>query len=311
MHFIVTGGAGFIGSHVSDRLLNQGHHVTVVDDFSTGHLRNLPNHYKLQLVNKNITNCSAQDFDLPIDGLAHLAAGASVTQSWLAPEDSHYNNLSSVIKVIQLCHSLKVPRIVFASSAAVYGTDVGSPVAETQPCQPISPYGLQKWSAERYLQLFASKFGFSVFCLRLFNVYGPRQSANSEYTGVISKFTSNLMHDQPVTLYGDGCQTRDFVYVRDVSIAFSKALHAPLEAGQSVSCNIGTSKSVSIRHLLETLFELLPNSSSQCHHGPPRQGDILHSCADISQACQYLGFEPGYTINSGLKEFIESAFIQS
>lgn len=306
MNFVITGGAGFIGSHLSRHLLEKGHHVTIVDRLSTGAHFNLPNSPKLRLLIKDIAYCSVEDFVSPIDGLVHLAADASVARSWLFLEDVHQNNLSNVLKIIELSKSLNIPRIVFASSAAVYGSNANLPIVETEICHPISPYGLQKLSAERYLELFASQVGFSTISLRLFNVYGPGQLPNSEYAGVISKFIKALDQNQPIIIYGDGSQTRDFVYVRDVSRAFEQALFIPLSSGQSFSYNIGTGNAISVNQLMRVLLDLTPKSSSELHYAPARRGDIQNSWCDITLAKKYLQFEALFSIRTGLQDYFNA-----
>lgn len=306
MHFIVTGGAGFIGSHLSSRLLAKGHQVTVVDDFRNGCRTNFPDRSGLYLLNKDIAHCLPEDFAPPVDGLVHLAAEASVMKSWAFPQTVHQNNLSNVIKIIELSRILEIPRIVFASSAAVYGENVTLPITEDQVCQPISPYGLQKLSAERYLELFARQIGFSAISLRLFNVYGSGQLPDSEYTGVISKFMLALRQNQPITIYGDGDQIRDFIYIEDVGSAFERALIIPMNCGQSLSCNIGTGLAISINDLLQVLRNLVPENSSKLCYAPVRQGDIQNSHSDITLARQHLGFEPVFTIKTGLQDCFKS-----
>lgn len=172
MHFLVTGGAGFIGSHLTEQLLSENHQVTVVDNLSTGSLQNLPDHSSLKFIQKDILTCQPEDFKEPIHGIAHLAATPSVTESWLSPLKTHDNNLSTTVAVIQLCQALNIPRLVFASSAAVYGSQIQLPISEEQKTSPISPYGLHKIVSEQYCQLFAQQLGLSFLGLRLFNVFG-------------------------------------------------------------------------------------------------------------------------------------------
>jgi UDP-glucose 4-epimerase len=306
MHIVVTGGAGFIGSHVTEKLQKQGHQVTVVDNLSTGCPQNLPRHSQLHFLNQDIAHCTPTDFNAPIDGCVHLAACPPVKQSWQFPRLVHENNLSNVVKLIELCQTMSIPRLVFASSAAVYGTNVTLPITEDQICRPISPYGLQKWSSEQYLALFAQEFGISAVSLRFFNAYGLRQRPDSEYAGVISKFISALSQHQLLTIYGDGDQTRDFVYIDDIVSAIAQSLIIPLSRGQSLSCNIGTGCSVSINQLVDILRDLFPYSQSEVRYVQAQPGDIRHSCADIRKAKQTLGFQPKYTIKTGLQDYIQA-----
>lgn len=306
MHFIVTGGAGFIGSHVTEELLLAGHTVTAIDNLSAGSLQNLPNHPGLKILQKNILSCEPQDFTEKIDGIAHLAATPSVTASWLQPLMVHHNNLSSTLAVIGLCQALKIPRLVFASSAAVYGRKTSLPLCEADATNPISPYGLQKLVSEQYASLFARQLGFSFVGLRLFNVFGPRQLPNSPYSGAISIFVAAMQQGLPITIYGDGTQTRDFIYVKDVAIAFAKALTTPMVSGTHAICNVGTGNSISLIQLVEILKSYFSNWNLEIKFVPPRPGDIKHSQADISQAFSLLNFHPRWSMQSGINHLLNS-----
>jgi UDP-glucose 4-epimerase len=305
-HFIVTGAAGFIGSHLTEQLLEQGYRVTAVDNLSTGYLTNLPQHPNLKFLHKDILTCQPEDFPEAIDGIAHLAATASVTASWLQPLETHHNNLSATVAVIQLCQVLKIPRLVFASSAAVYGNQTQLPISESLPTHPIAPYGLQKLFSEQYATLFAQKLDLSFVGLRFFNVFGPRQNPSSPYSGVISIFVKAMQENLPITIYGDGEQTRDFIYVKDLVIALTKSLIIPLETGSSLICNLGTGKTTSLLKLVDVLKIYFPDWHSVINLAPARIGDIRHSQADISIATSVLGFVPQWSIESGLKSLVEN-----
>jgi UDP-glucose 4-epimerase len=306
MHFIITGGAGFIGSHVTEQLLQEGHYVTVVDNLTTGNLKNLPEHPSLMIKQQNILTCKPEDFNQPIDGIAHLAATPSVTESWLNPLEAHHNNLSATVAVLQLCQSLSIPRLVFASSAAVYGNMIELPISEKQLTQPISPYGLQKLVSEQYANLFAEQLGLSFIALRLFNVFGPRQLPNSPYSGVISIFTKAMQHNLPITIYGDGMQTRDFVFVKDVARAFVQALTISLPGGSTFSCNVGTGKTTSLLELLHILKGCFLDWKQDVKFASARPGDIKYSQASISKIMALLKFTPENTVKSGLQLWVES-----
>jgi UDP-glucose 4-epimerase len=306
MHFIVTGGAGFIGSHVTEQLLSEGYSVTVVDNLTTGSLQNLPEHPRLKLLLKDISTCQQQDFTDHIDGIAHLAATPSVTESWLRPLEVHHNNLSTIIAVIQLCQTLNIPRLVFASSAAVYGRQNRLPISEEQDTCPISPYGLQKLVSEQYASLFAKQLGFSFVALRIFNVFGPRQVPSSQYSGVISIFVTAMQQGLPITIYGDGTQTRDFIYVKDIAIFFSKALTMTLASSECLTCNLSTGTSTSLLQLVDSLKAYFPQWKSETRFASPRPGDIQHSQADILRATSLLGFTPQCLMPSCIHLFIES-----
>jgi UDP-glucose 4-epimerase len=306
MHYIITGAAGFIGSHLTEQLLAEGHSVTAVDNLTTGSLNNLPNHPRLQFLQKDILTCQPEDFNGKVDGIAHLAATPSVMESWWQPLEKHHNNLSATVAVIQLCQALGIPKLVFASSAAVYGGQISLPIAEHHPTAPMSPYGLQKLVSEKYANLFAQQLGFSFVGLRLFNVFGPRQRPNSPYSGVISIFVSAMQQGLPITIYGDGTQTRDFIYVKDVAIAFTKALTTPMTSGESLTCNIGTGNSISLMQLVNSLKPCFPGWNADVRFAPTRTGDIQHSQADISQADSRLGFSARWSIQSSMQPFVQS-----
>jgi UDP-glucose 4-epimerase len=307
MRYLVTGGAGFIGSHLTEMLLSEGHCVIVVDDLTTGKLSNLPHHPRLKLVQKDILDCEPADFDQPIDGIAHLAATPSVIKSWDDPLASHQNNLTTTIAVMLLCQALNSPRLVFASSAAVYGDVKEVPILEQQPTQPISPYGLQKLVSEQYAYLFAEKLGLSFVSLRLFNVFGPRQDPESPYSGVISIFSQAMLQGRPIKVYGDGSQTRDFVFVQDVAEAFSQALTVSLAPGTCLTCNIGTGRAISLMELVNTLNHQFVNWDRSMQFAEARVGDIQHSCPDISKASVLLDFQPKFSLAAGLEILTESA----
>lgn len=304
MRFIITGGAGFIGSHLIDTLLAKGHEAIAVDNLISGKRQNLPQHPQLTLIQKDILACQPQDFPAPIDGMIHLAATPSVTESWSQPLVSHHNNLSATLAVIQLCQALKIPKLVFASSAAVYGKQSTLPIGETLPTIPISPYGLQKLASEQYASLYAAQFGFSFVGLRLFNAFGTRQVPNSPYSGVISIFVAAMQQGLPITIYGDGTQTRDFIYVKDVALAFTQAAIASLEPGSAYICNIGTGNSISLNQLIEILKQCFPDWHAKVKFASPRLGDIQHSQANISQANLLLNFQPQWSVASGMKDFV-------
>ena len=306
MHFIVTGGAGFIGSHLTEQLLSEGHNVTVIDDLSTGNLKNLPKHPHLHFLHKNILDCQPQDFAQRIDGIAHLAATPSVNQSWDEPLECHHNNLSAVLAVLLLCQALDIPRVVFASSAAVYGNKVHLPISEDQPTMPISPYGLQKLVSEQYANLFAQKLDISFIALRLFNVFGPRQDPNSPYSGVISIFTKAMQTGMPIAIYGDGKQTRDFVFVKDVADAFTKALTIPFPAGSCITCNVGTGQETSLLDLIDDFKTNFIDWNSEIQFASSRSGDIQYSQADISRIFSLLNFKPKWSVASGINVLVKS-----
>ncbi|NTU73125.1 NAD-dependent epimerase/dehydratase family protein, partial [Candidatus Roizmanbacteria bacterium] len=198
-----------------------------------------------------------------------------------------------------------IPRVVFASSAAVYGDIDRIPISETSPTQPISPYGLQKLASEAYMKLFVKHINITAVALRLFNVYGPRQRPDSAYSGVISIFSAAMRNNLPIAIYGDGEQTRDFVYVKDVAKAFAQALTKPMTKGEFLVYNVATGKKTSLLGLVETLKTNFPEWESRIEFKLARHGDILESQADISRAKE-MGFEPGFTVSAGLESLVRS-----
>jgi UDP-glucose 4-epimerase len=302
-HYLITGGAGFIGSHLVDRLLQAGHRVTVIDDFSTGKAENLPCEGPLEIVADDLLTLVPDRLAGPFTAVVHLAALPSVNDSWAQLAQSHARNLTATVRVIELARELGIPRLVFASSAAVYGNPDTLPIAEVHPRWPLSPYGLQKLASEEYGRLFA-RDDFSFVALRFFNVFGPRQVADSPYSGVITKFAGALRENQPVTIFGDGTQTRDFVYVHDIAAGILLALEATGLAPFTV-CNLGCGHAVSILELAETMRGFFPRWKSEFQRAPMPPGDIVRSEADVSAAQTLLNYRPEHSLESGLAEMFE------
>lgn len=302
-NYLVTGGAGFIGSHLVEHLLANDHRVTVLDDFSTGRRENLPSHPRLALIEADVLQVEAGRFSGHCDGVVHLAALPSVNDSWAAPRRAHELNLTATLHVIELARALRAPRVVYASSAAVYGNPERIPIHEGDRTLPLSPYGLQKLAGEHYGRLFAVQDGFSFVALRFFNVFGPRQLATSPYSGVISKFAAALRAGEPLTIYGDGAQTRDFLHVSDLARGIVQALTANgLEA--FTVCNLGTGRGVSIRELAEMMRAFFPDWKECFETAPAPSGDITHSQAMIDQAQLLLDFRPRHSLESGLARLV-------
>ncbi len=299
-HYLITGGAGFIGSHLVDLLLAEGQRATVVDDFSSGKRENLPRDPRCAILETDVLALTADQLPRDLDGVVHLAALPSVTASWSDVGRSHEMNLGATLRMIELARAMGISRIVYASSAAVYGNPSGSVVFEDDPTWPISPYGLQKLAGEHYGRLFASA-ALRFVALRFFNVFGPRQVATSPYSGVISKFAARMGAGQPITLDGGGAQTRDFIYVKDIARGILAALRAETPTPYTV-CNLGTGRAISIRQLAEAMRERFPSWSAGIESGPALPGDIQHSQADIARAQRLLGFQPAFSLAAGLAE---------
>lgn len=304
MRILVTGGAGFIGSHVVDALLARGDEVLVVDDLSTGHYSNIEAHADkdaFRFVEGDITNLLGRD-DC-IDGVVHLAAQVSVARSVEAPFEDMHTNARGLVQVLQFAAAQAVPaKVVYASSAAVYGDVEEVPTPESARCRPLSPYGIHKLAGEDWLRFFEQEHGVFGSPLRFFNVYGPRQDPSSAYSGVISVFAKRALHGAPITVNGDGKHTRDFVFVGDVV----RAIIAALDLRESTPpMNVGTGHVVTIQHLAETLVEL-SGGKSRITNGPARPGDIVHSCAQVDALAKILGIRAETTLEEGLKALLAS-----
>eukprot|EP00906_Rhabdomonas_costata_P036133 RCo050718 len=302
--YLVTGGCGFIGSHLTDLLLRQGHSVVVVDNLSTGKRANLPlDHPRLRVVIEDFSAFTAEGEEARLDGIFHLAATAAVQASWEQPLKIHENNLSQTVRVIELAQRNRIPRIVFASSAAVYG-DAQPPISEKAAARPISPYGLQKLVSEQYGQMLCSNSGLIFVACRFFNVYGPRQDPSSPYSGVISRFAQLLAEGKPLTIFGDGEQTRDFVFVKDVAEALVLAMTTALPSS-FMAVNVATGKFTSVKALAAMLAGCFPGHKLELVAQPARLGDIRDSYADISCATQALQWQPQVALQAGLKETVQ------
>ena len=297
-HALVTGGAGFIGSHLVDALVAGGSRVTVLDNLSTGHHRNIKHHgNKIAFIEGDITDAKILDqATTACDVIFHQAALVSVTQSVQDPSFSCEVNDLGTVRVLDAAHKKGVRRVVMASSSAVYGDDPQMPKTEKmKPC-PLSPYAVQKLTGEYYASVFGGLYGLETVCLRYFNVFGPRQDPSSPYSGVISIFMTNATAEKAVTIYGDGSQSRDFVYVKDVVNANLLAATHPMATGRVL--NVGTGSSIQILNLWRLIGEL-SNIEIDPVFGPPRAGDIHESVADISEI-EKMGYQPQMRLRQGL-----------
>ncbi|MCC6608186.1 MAG: NAD-dependent epimerase/dehydratase family protein [Burkholderiales bacterium] len=296
-HVLVTGGAGFIGSHTVDALLADGARVTVLDDFSNGKRTNLPGaHARLKVVAGDVRDAAAVRSAL--DGathVLHLAAQVSVQASVADPVGSCRQNVVGFLTVLEAARAAGVKRVVYASSAAVYGTPRELPLTESSPVAPISPYGLEKSIDDQYGRLYADLFGLAPLGLRYFNVYGPRQDPRSPYAGVISKWAAALAEGAPVRIFGDGKQTRDFVYVGDVAQVNLRALAATATG----VCNVGTGTSVTLLELLATLERAAGRVAEQRFEAPA-PGDIPDSATSTGRLQAILAPGPFTPLGTGL-----------
>jgi UDP-glucose 4-epimerase len=308
---VVTGGAGFIGSHVVGALLAQGHRVLVLDNFRTGKRSNLASFAEspdLQIREVDITEglwSSLAEVTASwgaVDRVIHLAAQTSVVVSVGSPLDDMRNNYESTIQILEYARVHGVKKVVFSSSAAVYGDVEADAISESLPTSPLSPYGIHKLGSEMQMRYYQKVHGVATTALRFFNVYGPRQDPASPYSGVISIFVERAIRQQKLLIFGDGQQTRDFVYVGDVANAILSACFG--ESSNGGAYNIGTGLTTTVKELAESIVAEC-ESTSVIEHRDARAGEILHSCADISQAREALSFTPSRSLKEGLHETIE------
>jgi len=303
---LVTGGAGFIGSHIVDRLLANGFEVSILDNLSSGNKENIQQHLSkknLHFIKGDIRDAkTVKQAVSDIDAIIHEAAHISVTQSFEKPFLTNEVNVTGTLNLLKASSDANVKRFIYASSCAVYGETATLPIKETTPTRPISPYAASKLAAENYCKAFHKIYGLQTVSLRYFNVYGPRQT-NSPYSGVITIFISRLLNSETPIIYGDGTQTRDFTHVQDVAQASILALHAKNAAGEEF--NVATGKSTTINQLAGTLLNITGQTHLQPRHLEPRPGDIKHSYADISKAKKVLTYTPEINLKEGLNRLVE------
>jgi UDP-glucose 4-epimerase len=299
---VVTGGAGFIGSHLAEELAQRDYSLTIIDDLSTGKRENLSS-----IIDKpNVKFIQGSITDLPllqklfqnVDYVFHLAAIASVPRSVAFPQLSHEVNVTGTLNVLIAARDSKVKRVVNASSCAIYGDAPGLPKKEDMPVNPLSPYAVTKLAAEQYCQIFQKVYQLPAVSLRFFNIFGPRQNPESDYAAAIPKFIKIAASGKPLDIYGDGKATRDFTYVKDAVSAYLLAA----ESDVTGIYNIGYGKAVSVNELVKLICRLVGNNTKPVYD-PPRAGDILHSLADASRAKAF-GYRPKYTLEEGIKEMI-------
>lgn len=299
---IVTGGAGFIGSHVVEELLRQDYSVAVIDNFSTGHHENIAG-LPVDLYICDITDSSVINLiqSLKPDYIVHLAAQVSVGRSVEDPLLDERTNVTGSLNVINAARLAAVKKVVFSSSAAVYGNPESLPVTTEHPTNPESPYGLTKLTVEHYLRMFNKFYGLPYAILRFSNVYGPRQDAEGE-GGVVSIFADRIQKETPPMIYGDGEQTRDFIYVKDVA----RAIACALKTEENICVNVSSETSVTVNQLFQ-LMKDVAHSDIHAYHGPERRGDIRDSTLSNEKTKELLGWKPAYDLRKGLKETVGSA----
>jgi len=295
---LVTGGAGFIGSHIVDAVVDRND-VRVLDSLSTGSRDRLP--ADVRLIEGDVRDRETVDIAMEgVDIVFHEAAMVSVPESVDRPRDCHEINGTSTVDILEAARA-NDSRVVFASSAAIYGHPDGVPIPESAPKRPASPYGLEKLTSDYYTRIYAERYGLETVSLRYFNAYGPGQTGG-QYSGVISAFLEQARAGEPITVEGDGEQTRDFVHVDDIVQA---NLRAATTDATGTSYNIGTGSNITIRELAETV-QRVTDTDSEIVHVDPRPGDIERSEADISKASEQLGYRPTVTLEDGLSQLVDS-----
>jgi len=303
---VVTGGAGFIGSHLVDRLLTEGFEVTIIDNFDTGQPDNVSSHKNLQIVRGDIRDRTLVRRTVKgADAVFHEAAFASVVLSNRDPLVANEINVAGTLNLLKASSDLGVKRFIYASSAAVYGNARVMQKREDMALDPNSPYGVSKLAAEKYVKVFNDLYGLETVSLRYFNVYGPRQRLDEKwaYGGVINIFLDRLLRNMPPVIHGDGQQTRDFVYVKDVVEANVLALKNNRAAGEAF--NIGTGKKVTVNKVARLLKKITKKSSLQDVYSDPRPGDVRHGYADITKAGRILAYKPKFSLEQGLTELVD------
>jgi len=302
---LVTGGAGFIGSHIASALASAGVRVRVIDDLSTGHRENLEeikgdlDFVQGSLADERTLGKAIEDVEL----VFHEAAIPSVPRSVENPRQTHVASVESTFSLLLAAREKKVKRLVYAASSSAYGDQPTLPKVETMLPEPLSPYAVAKLVGEHYCQVFTRVYGLETVSLRYFNVFGPRQDPSSTYSGVVSRFISDLLGGNRPVIYGDGEQSRDFTYIDNVVDANLKAAETTKGIGQVI--NIANGKRITLNQLLDELKNLTNRPDVSADYQEPRAGDVKHSLADITRARELLGFEPRVGLRPGLESTID------
>jgi len=302
-HYLVTGGAGFIGSHLTEELLRRGHRVRVADSLITGKRSNISHLGEVEFLEGDLADLNfAHRAAAGCEYVLHQAAIPSVPRSVKDPITSNRANVDGTLNILVAARDAGAKRLVFAGSSSAYGNTPTLPKHERMPTSPLSPYALQKVIGEQYLQMFTRLYGLETVSIRYFNVFGPRQDPSSPYSGVISVFATALLQNRPPTIFGNGEQTRDFTYVANVVDGVLRACDAPEANGQII--NVATGGRISLNQLFEAMKRLV-GATVEPVYVEPRAGDVTDSQADISLAREILGYEPAVSFEDGLERTVE------
>jgi nucleoside-diphosphate-sugar epimerase len=301
-HYLVTGGAGFIGSHLTEEIARRGHRVRVADSLITGKRSNIAHIPGVEFVEGDLADVEfAKQAAAGCDYVLHQAAIPSVPRSVKDPITSNRANVDGTLNILVAARDAGVKRLVFAASSSAYGNTETLPKHEGMPTSPLSPYALQKVVGEQYLQMFTRLYGFQTVSIRYFNVFGPRQDPSSPYSGVISVFATALLENRSPTIYGNGEQTRDFTYVANVVDGVLRACEAPRANGEVI--NVATGGRISLNQLFYAMRDVV-GGSVEPTYAEPRQGDVRDSQADIRKAQELLGYTPTVPFEEGLERTI-------
>jgi nucleoside-diphosphate-sugar epimerase len=302
-HYLVTGGAGFIGSHLTEELLRRGHRVRVADSLITGKRSNISHLGEVEFLEGDLADLNfAHRAAAGCEYVLHQAAIPSVPRSVKDPITSNRANVDGTLNILVAARDAGAKRLVFAGSSSAYGNTPTLPKHERMPTSPLSPYALQKVIGEQYLQMFTRLYGLETVSIRYFNVFGPRQDPSSPYSGVISVFATALLQNRPPTIFGNGEQTRDFTYVANVVDGVLRACDARRANGQII--NVATGGRISLNQLFEAMKRLV-GATVEPVYAEPRAGDVTDSQADISLAREILGYEPAVSFEDGLERTVE------
>lgn len=303
--YLVTGGAGFVGSHIAAALAGAGARVRVLDDLSTGHAENLEEvGGDIEFVRGGLTEPAALERALRgVEVVFHEAAIPSVPRSVEEPEATHRASVDGTFSLLVAARGAGVRRVVYAASSSAYGDQPTLPKAEEMRPEPLSPYAAAKLVGEYYCQVWSRVYNFETVCLRYFNVFGPRQDPSSQYSGVISRFISALASGGRPVIYGDGEQSRDFTYVSNVVDGNLRAAESPQAVGHVI--NLATGRRTTLNELLGALKKITGRTDVEAEYREPRVGDVRHSLADITRAREWLGYEPQVGLEEGLRQTLE------
>ncbi|XOQ14629.1 MAG: UDP-glucose 4-epimerase [Shouchella clausii] len=302
--YLITGGAGFIGSNIAKTLVAKGEKVKILDNFNTGKKDNIAEFIdEIEVIDGDFTNEKMVQSALKqVDVVFHQGAIPSVPKSIQNPIESNHANVSGTLQLLQGAVEAKVSRFIYAASSSAYGDSETLPKHEQLPGNPMSPYAVSKYAGELYCKVFHNLYGLETVSLRYFNVFGPRQDPNSKYAAVIPSFIKAMLNDQPPTIFGDGTQSRDFTFIDNVVSANLLAANAPKLQGESV--NIGGGASIDLNSLVDEINSLL-GKHIQASYGPERPGDVKHSLADIHLAEKLIAYRPTVSFREGLRQTVE------